>query len=383
MAWLEIHQELPEHPKTDALMDETGVERPMAVGYVVMALLWALRYAHDGVIVQKRLGAIARGAGWPGDPVAFAQAMVAAGWWDELGDGWKLHDWEQYAGMLIEKRRKDAERKAGSRSGDAPQDSSRTVHRTPRGQSNGRPSEPRMDGAGTNMTNQHDSTNRTNTTDRTDRVMRASAPAHASEPPAPEDSFIDVPSETLSGVVRGMGSAVPGGAGDVATDFVAPAGPPGVPKGPEVPVSPAVLAALAAVLPAGTLCRPEQVPAMIQGHLRTEYPAAENGHVWTAWHDLGPEGRVAWITEALGRADVAAKPAKDRMRSASRHIGRALHDGFDLLAEDRTGKVVAHPSAAAQPYRPRAGGGRMSNQERNIEALQRAAAAHRAAGGGT
>ena len=51
---------------------------------------------------------IAAGAGWRGDARAFADALVQAGWLD--GDG-TIHDWQEYAGRLIERRRQDAERK--------------------------------------------------------------------------------------------------------------------------------------------------------------------------------------------------------------------------------------------------------------------------------
>lgn len=155
MAWIETHQELPEHPKTDALMDALGCERPTAVGHVIMSLLWALRYAHDGVIIPKRLGAIARGAGWASEPLAFASAMVEAGWWDVIAEGWKLHDWDVYAGMLIAKREKDAARKRGERGQENP--------KPVRGTSDGRPSDVHTDGAGTipNQPNQHDQPNKT------------------------------------------------------------------------------------------------------------------------------------------------------------------------------------------------------------------------------
>ncbi len=180
MAWIEIHQELPEHPKTDALMDAIGCERPAAVGHVIMSLLWALRYAHDGVIIPKRLGAIARGAGWVADPDGFASAMVEAGWWDQWGDGWKLHDWDVYAGMLLAKREKDAARKRGDRGAEHPKHVQRT--------STGRPSDARMDGAGTNKHDKHDKPLHVST----DVDAPAKVASLTLGLPAPDDDVLDV-----------------------------------------------------------------------------------------------------------------------------------------------------------------------------------------------
>lgn len=114
--WIEVHQELPHHPKMDDLMEELGVKRPTAVGFVVMTILFALQYAKDGFIAEQRLAHHTRGAGWPNEPKRFAAAMEKAGWWDRVEGGWIIHDWQDYAGKLIERRHADAARKRGERS---------------------------------------------------------------------------------------------------------------------------------------------------------------------------------------------------------------------------------------------------------------------------
>lgn len=150
MAWLELHQEIPGHPKTHLLMEDLRLRLREAVGLLAMHWLWALAYAKEGFIPETRLVAAVRGADWDGDPMVFANAMVAAGWWDAVEDGWHIHDWEHYAGRLIEKRKADAERKASGRSNGKPPEPPRGVRRTSSGHS--------LDGARTNMTNQHDQT---------------------------------------------------------------------------------------------------------------------------------------------------------------------------------------------------------------------------------
>lgn len=154
----------------------------------------------------------------------------------------------------------------------------------------------------------------------------------------------------LAGGPTGRGSAVPTGADDVATEPVAPAGPAGLPKGAKVAIAPERLETLKGVM-VGALIRPEQAPAQMRQVLEYEYPRDQWPLLHTLWRDLGPDSQAAWIAEALGRPDVKGKAVKNQWRSAARHIGTALKGGFDLLTEDRTAKVIAHPSARPAPAR--------------------------------
>jgi hypothetical protein len=142
MAWIELHQELPRHPKTDLLMDVAGIRRATAVGHVTMTILWGLEFSKDGFIASNRIGAVARAADWEGSAQSFGDVMAEAGWWDRVADGFVIHDWEQYAGRLMDKRREDAERKRTQRGG------SKVVQRTSGGHLS--------DGAGNSNHDQHD-----------------------------------------------------------------------------------------------------------------------------------------------------------------------------------------------------------------------------------
>ncbi len=119
--WFEFHTSLPRHPKTDRLMDVAGIGRATVVGHVAMAIAWAVDFTEDGIIEPARLPALARAADWAGDPASFASAMTEAGWLDPHSAGWRMHDWDEYVGRLMEQRRKAREKKARQRSGEKPE----------------------------------------------------------------------------------------------------------------------------------------------------------------------------------------------------------------------------------------------------------------------
>jgi len=139
-AWIESHQALRHHPKTLRLARRLGVTLPAAIGHLHCLWWFALEYAQDGDLSRLDGEEIAIGAGWDGDPAAFIEAAVIAGFLERDGSGLRVHDWHDYAGKLLERRARDRERKAAERqavSGDRPSDV--------RGTSDGRP----QDGART------------------------------------------------------------------------------------------------------------------------------------------------------------------------------------------------------------------------------------------
>jgi DnaD/phage-associated family protein len=124
MAWIESHQDLPKHWKTKRLMRILNISGPLAVGHLHFLWYWAVDYAQDGEITQYTPYDIADASGWEGDAEAFFNALIEAGFIDVIDDRYFLHDWYDYAGKLIEYRKKDAERKRKSRGN--PKDVQRT-----------------------------------------------------------------------------------------------------------------------------------------------------------------------------------------------------------------------------------------------------------------
>ena len=104
MAWIESHQELRRHPKTRRVMRTLGVPVAQAIGHLHCLWWWAMDYAQDGDLSRYVNGDIADAAEWTGDPEQFVMALVEAGFIDQSDDGMRLHDWDDYAGRLIDAR---------------------------------------------------------------------------------------------------------------------------------------------------------------------------------------------------------------------------------------------------------------------------------------
>lgn len=152
MAWIESHQELSDHPKKDHLAELLYGDQPMVdidtadaatIGVLHRLWWWATAYAQDGDLTRFSDHQVARGCRWRGDPHLLVQALTKAGFLD--GDR-QIHDWRDYAGKLIERRTKDAERKRESRSRDAEERAPET--------SRGCPPDVHKDGVRTYLTNQ-------------------------------------------------------------------------------------------------------------------------------------------------------------------------------------------------------------------------------------
>lgn len=134
VAWLESHQSLREHPKCKKFCRLLRVSKPEAVGYLHMLWWWALDYAEDGSLSKYDALDIAIGAEWEGDETQFVDALVTAGFLDRDGDKLVIHDWRDYAGKLIERRARNAQRMREARAEyDTSTDEPRAAHvqRTP------------------------------------------------------------------------------------------------------------------------------------------------------------------------------------------------------------------------------------------------------------
>jgi hypothetical protein len=123
MAWIESHQQLGSHPKLYRLADILETSTVTAVGHLHFLWWWTLDYAPTGDLSQFTDEEIARAAGWTPSgeqqPDAFAMALSIAGFLDEDRS---LHDWYDYAGKLLDRRKADADRKRASRSRGRPVD---------------------------------------------------------------------------------------------------------------------------------------------------------------------------------------------------------------------------------------------------------------------
>lgn len=111
MAWIESHQEVGRHPKTKKFARLLGVSLPAAVGHLHLLWWWALDFAQDGDLSKYDGGDIADAMLWDGDDQDLMNALIDAGYIDATDNGPVLHDWEEYAGKLLDRRAKDRARK--------------------------------------------------------------------------------------------------------------------------------------------------------------------------------------------------------------------------------------------------------------------------------
>ena len=106
MAWIELHQNLPAHRKVKKLKRLLKIKTPQAVGHLAMLWLWAVDNAPDGDLSALDPEDIAEACEWPKDAEQFVQALTEAGFIDPDA---KLHDWSDYAGILLDRRENQRE----------------------------------------------------------------------------------------------------------------------------------------------------------------------------------------------------------------------------------------------------------------------------------
>lgn len=120
MLYIQVDVTLIDHPKTKKLARLLGISRMTAVGHLVAMWSWAAQYVPDGDLTGYRAApeVIADGAQWDGDASQFVKALIDArvgkqhGFLEDAPDGsLRLHDWHEYFGKVIERRRADTERK--------------------------------------------------------------------------------------------------------------------------------------------------------------------------------------------------------------------------------------------------------------------------------
>lgn len=117
--WIESHQEIAAHPKLKRLARKLGVSKQAAIGYLHLLWWWALDYAPKGQIIPPyNESDIADAVEWDGDTSALVSAFLDAGFLEQINEMLVIHDWQDYAGKLLEKRENDRIRKEKRRRAD-------------------------------------------------------------------------------------------------------------------------------------------------------------------------------------------------------------------------------------------------------------------------
>lgn len=105
LPWIQVYSNLADHPKIYALVDRMKLRRNSeAVGIVVSLWLWAAKNAPDGDLSGFPERAIADAVGYPSSYAGkLCELLLECRWLDEKeGGGYLLHDWAEYAALLID-----------------------------------------------------------------------------------------------------------------------------------------------------------------------------------------------------------------------------------------------------------------------------------------
>lgn len=102
--WIQVYSNLLQHPKTGTLAVELDLKssdveiEAVAVGILVSLWTWAVQNAPNGDLSNTNPRTIARAANWKRKPDTLIVALKISGF---LDDDMKLHDWEEYAELYI------------------------------------------------------------------------------------------------------------------------------------------------------------------------------------------------------------------------------------------------------------------------------------------
>lgn len=115
MAWIDVHDTLPDHPKVLRAAKTLKLDSDALVGKLVRLWVWALGNREDGMLNDldaDRLDVIMQ---YKGKSSALLEALVANRLLDALPDEhYMIHDWDEHVMMLRdkreEKRKQNAER---------------------------------------------------------------------------------------------------------------------------------------------------------------------------------------------------------------------------------------------------------------------------------
>lgn len=104
MAWIELHDTLPDHKKVIQAADELKMDKDMLVGKLVRLWTWAVNNRENGAFTAREVKTIAEVMRFRGKAQRLIAALVGAGLLDEVQDTYTIHDWHERVGMLMAKR---------------------------------------------------------------------------------------------------------------------------------------------------------------------------------------------------------------------------------------------------------------------------------------
>lgn len=102
MAWIELHEELLNHPKTAVLGEAMGWNKFESAGRLYAFWTWAMKYAPTGSLKDLNDAVLGVAVELNGEAATvFVRAMISARWLDRREGGLRIHDWPDYAARYL------------------------------------------------------------------------------------------------------------------------------------------------------------------------------------------------------------------------------------------------------------------------------------------
>lgn len=111
MAYIELHQAVFDHRKTIVAAELLDIPEVHLVGHLAALWTWCIDNCPDGILPTSNR-VIARGARYTDSADEFVSALTEAGFVECTDIGLVIHDWGDYGGKLITKRRANADKQA-------------------------------------------------------------------------------------------------------------------------------------------------------------------------------------------------------------------------------------------------------------------------------
>lgn len=104
--WIKVSSDLPKHRKTLQLSRLLKISRREAVGIVIDLLIYGYSYAEkDGLLRGLQAQDIEAAMEWT-KRASLTEALTESGFLEKSEDGYRIHDFMEYAGELFNKREK-------------------------------------------------------------------------------------------------------------------------------------------------------------------------------------------------------------------------------------------------------------------------------------
>ena len=105
MAWIEVHTNLPDHPKVLRAAKALKLDSDALVGKLIRLWTWAVDNRSDGRIQDWDDDVVANIMRYKGKPERLFEVLVEVRLLDPVEDGgYAIHDWYEHIGGLIEQR---------------------------------------------------------------------------------------------------------------------------------------------------------------------------------------------------------------------------------------------------------------------------------------